>query len=59
HQDAARAQGRARFEQFVEQLSRHLMRGRSLVREVVGELNPDAARLDDAAAQAEAQERAS
>ncbi|MGN8135237.1 CopG family transcriptional regulator [Paraburkholderia sp. 22099] len=59
HQDAARAQGRARFEQFVEQLSRHLMRGRSLVREVVEELNPDAARLDDAAAQAEAQERAS
>ncbi|MBR7981690.1 CopG family transcriptional regulator [Burkholderia cenocepacia] len=59
HQDAARAQGKARFEQFVEQLGRHLMRGRSLVREVVEELNPDAARLDDAAAQVEAQERAS
>ncbi|MBA1362274.1 CopG family transcriptional regulator [Burkholderia gladioli] len=59
HQDAARAQGKARFEQFVEQLGRHLMRGRSLVREVVEELNPDAVRLDDAAAQAEAQERAS
>ncbi len=59
HQDAARAQGKARFGQFVEQLGRHLMRGRSLVREVVEELNPDAARLDDAAAQAEAQERAS
>lgn len=59
HQDAVRAQGRARFEQFVEQLGRHLMRGRSLVREVVEKLNPDAARLDDAAAQAEAQERAS
>ncbi|WP_322084441.1 CopG family transcriptional regulator [Burkholderia sp. BCC1972] len=58
-QDAARAQGKVRFEQFVEQLGRHLMRGRSLVREVVEELNPDAARLDDAAAQAEAQERAS
>ncbi|OFM64151.1 CopG family transcriptional regulator, partial [Pseudomonas sp. HMSC072F09] len=59
HQEAARAQGKARFEQFVEQLGRHLMRGRSLVRDVVEELNPDAARLDDAAALAEAQERAS
>jgi hypothetical protein len=59
HQDAARAQGKARFEQFVEQLGHHLMRGRSLVREVVEELNPDAARLDEAAAQAEAQERVS
>ncbi|WP_186073105.1 CopG family transcriptional regulator [Burkholderia gladioli] len=59
HQDAARAQGKVRFEQFVEQLGRHLMRGRSLVREVVEELNPDTARLNDAAAQVEAQERAS
>ena len=59
HQEAARAQGNVRFEQFVEQLGRHLMRGRSLVREVVEELNPGAARLDDAAAQAEALERAS
>ncbi len=41
HQDAARAQGRARFEQFVEQLGRHLLRGRSLVRDVVEELHPD------------------
>ncbi|AXN27641.1 ribbon-helix-helix protein, CopG family [Pseudomonas aeruginosa] len=57
HQEAARAQGKARFEQFVEQLGRHLMRGRSLVRDVVEELNPDAARLDDAAALAEAHER--
>jgi hypothetical protein len=30
-QDAARAQGRARFEQFIEQLARHLQRGRSLL----------------------------
>ncbi|WP_334070768.1 CopG family transcriptional regulator [Burkholderia ambifaria] len=59
HQEAARAQGKARFEQFVEQLGRHLMRGRSLVRDVVEELSPDAARLDDAAASAEAQERVS
>ena len=33
-QDAARAQGRARYAQFIEQLARHLQRGRSLVREV-------------------------
>lgn len=33
-QDAARAQGRLRFNQFVEQLGRHLQRGRSLVRDV-------------------------
>lgn len=59
HQDAARAQGRARFEQFVEQLSRRLMRGRSLVREVVEELNPRAAPPDEVAARASAQERAS
>ena len=57
HQDAARAQGKARFEQFVEQLGRHLLRGRSLVRDVVEELQPDSARMDDAAALAETQER--
>ena len=57
HQEAARAQGKARFEQFVEQLGRHLLRGRSLVRDVVEELQPDSARMDDAAALAEAQER--
>jgi hypothetical protein len=34
HQDAARAQGKARFQQFVEQLARHLQRGHSLVRDV-------------------------
>lgn len=40
HQDAARAQGRARFAQFIEQLARHLQRGRSLVREVHEEIDP-------------------
>lgn len=34
HQTAARAQGKARFEQFVEQLARHVRRGRSLVDDV-------------------------
>ena len=58
HQDAARAQGKARFEQFVEQLGRHLLRGRSLVREVYEEIQPDTQRLDETAALAEAQERA-
>src|SRR5471030_3550609 len=59
HQEAARAQGRARFEQFIEQLGRHLLRGRSLVKDVVEEIHPDTTHLDDAAAVAEAQERAS
>src|SRR5574340_1601538 len=59
HQEAARAQGRARFEQFIEPLGRHLLRGRSLVKDVVEELQPDSARLDEAAALAEAQEHAS
>lgn len=39
--DAARAQGRARYAQFVEQLARHIQRGRSLVREVHEEVAPD------------------
>ena len=63
HQDAARAQGKARFEQFVEQLGRHLLRGRSLVRDVVEELHPQGhefgMHMDEAATLAEAQERAS
>jgi len=59
HQEAARAQGKARFEQFVEQLGRHLLRGRSLVRDVVEELHPDPMRMEDAAAAAQARERAS
>lgn len=58
HKDAARACGKARFEQFVEQLGRHLLRGRSLVRDVVEELHPDPMRMDDAAAMASADERA-
>ena len=53
HQEAARAQGKARFEQFVEQLGRHLLRGRSLVRNVIEELQPQEQdlnrQLDDAA----------
>ena len=39
-QEAARAQGRARFAQFIEQLARHLQRGRSLVREIHEEIEP-------------------
>ncbi|SIR71100.1 CopG family transcriptional regulator [Pseudacidovorax sp. RU35E] len=38
-QEAVRAQGRARYAQFVEQLARHVQRGRSLVREVHEELS--------------------
>jgi hypothetical protein len=40
HQDAARALGRGRFEQFVDQLARHLQRGSSLVRDVCQEILP-------------------
>ena len=40
-QEAARAHGRARFEQFVQQLGRHLQRGNSLVREVHEEIFPE------------------
>jgi hypothetical protein len=55
NQDAARAQGRARFEQFVEQLGRHLLRGRSLVKEVYEEIHPDQSQPFRAAGQPEAQ----
>jgi len=47
-QDAARAQGRARYTQFIEQLARHIRRGRSLVREVHEEAFPDPAGLSGA-----------
>ncbi len=53
HQEAARAQGKARFEQFVEQLGRHLLRGRSLVRDVVEEIQPDMHRPGEAEAETE------
>jgi predicted transcriptional regulator len=44
-QEAARAQGRARYLQFIEQLARHIQRGRSLVREVHEDIGPG--RADD------------
>ena len=50
HQRRPAPRGKARFEQFTEQLGRHLMRGRSLVRDVVEELHPDSVRMEDAAA---------
>ena len=39
-QGALRAQGRARYAQFIEQLARHIQRGRSLVREIHEEIGP-------------------
>jgi predicted transcriptional regulator len=39
-QEAARAQGKARYMQFIEQLARHVQRGRSLVREVYEDIGP-------------------
>jgi uncharacterized protein (DUF2164 family) len=41
HQEAARAQGRARFQQFIEQLARHLQRGGSLVKDLAEEIQPN------------------
>jgi len=58
HQEAAKAQGKARFEQFVEQLGRHLVRGRSLVRDVMEELHPSSPGANESV-QGEARERAS
>jgi len=40
HQEAARAQGKLRFQQFIDQLARHLQRGQSLVRDVFQEIAP-------------------
>ena len=51
HQEAAKAQGKARFEQFIEQLGRHVLRGRSLVKEVYEEIQPDSTRLAEAVMQ--------
>jgi len=51
HQDAARAQGRGRFDQFVQQLARHLQRGNSLVREVHEEIFPDESQFFGASSQ--------
>jgi predicted transcriptional regulator len=42
HQDAVRAQGKARFEKFIAQLARHLQRGGSLVRDLHSEIYPEA-----------------
>ncbi|MFL9500180.1 CopG family transcriptional regulator [Rhodopseudomonas palustris] len=50
HQTVARAQGRSRFNQFIDQLGRHLQRGGSLVRQVHQEIAPtesDFVGLDD------------
>lgn len=52
-QEAARAQGRARYGQFVEQLARHLQRGRSLVRDVQEEDIAEPSAVADGAAIAE------
>jgi hypothetical protein len=51
-QEAARAQGRTRYAQFIEQLARHIQRGRSLAREVHEDIGPEAAESMQAGAQA-------
>lgn len=53
-QEAARAQGKVRYAQFIEQLARHIQRGRSLVREVHEDAGAaDAAESPQAAVQPE------
>lgn len=44
HHDAARAQGKARFAQFIEQLGRHLLSGHGLLHDLVEEIQPDTVR---------------
>lgn len=56
HQEAAKAQGRARFAQFVEQLGRHLGRGHSLARELADQ---ESAQPDDDVARPDTPEVAS
>jgi len=46
HQDAARAQGKLRYQQFVDQLARQLQAGQGLVRDVFKEIAP--AEVNDA-----------
>ena len=46
HQEAVRAQGKARFEKFIAQLARHLQRGGSLVRDLHAEIFPDGSAFD-------------
>jgi hypothetical protein len=58
HQEAARAQGKARYSQFVEQLGRHLMRGQSLVKEVHEEIQPESSAFVNGADVAAAGEEA-
>lgn len=48
-QEAVRAQGRLRYAQFIEQLGRHIQRGRSLVREVHEDITPADVPIPDAA----------
>ncbi|MGH8159795.1 MAG: CopG family transcriptional regulator [Rhodanobacter sp.] len=55
HQEAARAQGKARFAQFVEQLGRHLLRGHSLLHDLVEEIQPDTVRREASAVDADTQ----
>ena len=58
HQEAARAQGKARYSQFVEQLGRHLMRGQSLIKEVHEEIEPESSAFVNGADVAAAGEEA-
>jgi hypothetical protein len=55
-QEGARAQGKARFEQFTVQLARHLQKGGSLVRDVHREVYPSTMAAPDEGASSSASE---
>lgn len=47
-QEAVRAQGKARYAKFIEQLARHLQRGGSLIKELNEEISPNESRSNRA-----------
>lgn len=58
HQEAARAQGKARFEQFITQLGRDLQRGSGFVKSLREEIRPAGADFLTSSAPARADESA-
>ena len=58
HQDAARAQGKARFEQFITQLGRDLQRGSGFVKSLREEIRPEGSDFLASSAPSRAEENA-
>jgi hypothetical protein len=55
HQEAARAQGKARFEQFITQLGRDLQRGSGFVKSLREEIRPQTSDVLNSSTQARAE----